>query len=70
MSRSGDGGTKVALARVQPGGPIQFWLRRNSPGVAVSPRTPRINRSCSSVTSRSDRGRVSRRWIPCSRATT
>src|SRR5690606_9421495 len=36
----GGGGTKVALARVQPPGPIQFWLVRNSPGVTRPPRTP------------------------------
>ncbi len=30
----------VASASVQPPGPIQFWLRRSSPGVSREPRTP------------------------------
>ena len=30
------------LAGVLPAGPIQFWERRNSPGVAWAPRTPVI----------------------------
>jgi hypothetical protein len=34
------GGTNVASARVHPAGPIQFWLRRSSPGVRFDPRTP------------------------------
>ena len=31
------GGTKLASAIVQPCGPIQFWVRRNSPGVLSDP---------------------------------
>src|SRR5712691_9952849 len=54
MRRSGGGGTKVASASVHPAGPIQFWLRRNPPGVAASPRAPRMSRWCSSRTSRND----------------
>ena len=39
-------------------------LRRNSPGVAVSPRTPRISLSCSSRTRRSDSGSVAQPLHP------
>ena len=35
---SGGGGMKVASLQVQPPGPIQFWLRRSSPGVSRLPR--------------------------------
>lgn len=38
----GGGGTYVAVMIVLPALPIQFCERRNSPGVAVSPRTPFI----------------------------
>ena len=36
----GGGGTKVAVASVHPPGPIQFCVRRNSPGSRCAPRTP------------------------------
>ncbi len=33
----------VAVAGVLPACPIQFWVQRNSPGVATFPRTPAIS---------------------------
>jgi hypothetical protein len=33
------GGTKMASRNVQPPGPIQFWVRRSSPGARRDPRT-------------------------------
>ena len=66
-NRLGGGGTKLASARGQPAGPIQFWLRRNSPGVAMSPR---ISFSCSSRTVRRESGSLRTRSTPYSSATT
>ncbi|MCG3170431.1 MAG: hypothetical protein CALGDGBN_01981 [Pseudomonadales bacterium] len=48
------GGTKAALPWRVP--PIQFWLRRNSPGVSVLPRPLASSTPCTSRISRSDSG--------------
>ena len=61
---------KWAFATVAPRGPIQFWIRRNSPGAALSPRTPFIRTRCSSRASLSDSGSSLRRDTPFSRAST
>ncbi len=61
---SGGGGTNVARASDEPSGPIQFWLRRNSPGVNWEPRTPCSNSACISRISRTDTGSCSSRPRP------
>ena len=60
----GGGGTKLAFWSDAPDGPIQFWLRRNSPGLFSAPRTPVINRSWTSRIRRRDRGRLVKRSRP------
>ena len=57
------GGTYVAVASVEPGGPIQFCEVLNSPGVR-EPISPRSSRSCKVRTSSSDRGSSRRRSTP------
>jgi hypothetical protein len=54
-SACGGGGTYAALPGRLP--PIQFWLRRTSPGSFSAPRTPRIRRECVSFSRRIESGR-------------
>src|SRR3989304_3601219 len=57
-SSSGGEGTKTAVPGRVP--PIQFWLRRTSPGCLLAPRTPRVNRRCASLSMRIESGRGGR----------
>jgi hypothetical protein len=54
----------VAVAKVQPPGPIQFGLRRNSPGVSRLPRTPCSSSAWISEIKRVETGSVSSRLRP------
>ncbi len=54
----------MAVAKVQPPGPIQFWLRRNSPGVSRLPRTPCSSSAWISEIKRIETGSVSSRLRP------
>lgn len=47
---------KVASRSDRPSGPIQFWVRRNSPGSFVAPRPVLSSSAWISRMSRSDRG--------------
>lgn len=49
------GGANKALPGRLP--PIQFWLRRTSPGCLVAPRTPCIRRRWVSFSNRMERGK-------------
>jgi hypothetical protein len=63
------GGTKLAVPGRVP--PIQFWLRRNSPGCLSAPRPRASSYSCTSRSRRLENGKPSRiRAMPCSRAAT
>lgn len=59
------GGTNAAFSMVDPGGPIQFCVRRNSPMRLRPPRTPCIRTACISFRSRLERGSSARRCRPC-----
>jgi hypothetical protein len=52
--RCGGGGTNTALPGREP--PIQFWLRRSSPGNFGAPRAPRDSRARVAVSTRIDKG--------------
>ena len=67
---SAGGGTYVAVDGVDPGAPIQFCVRRNSPGAAALPRTSVMSSSCASRTRRSDSGSVPSRSTAYSSALT
>jgi len=64
LGRLRDGGRVVASAIEHPPGPIQFCVRRNSPGARSPPRTPRISFSCISRMKRRLSGSFSRRSSP------
>ena len=58
------GGMKVASLSVQPAGPIQFWLVRNSPGVRRELRAPASSLAWISRIRRTETGSVASRSRP------